>query len=134
MVGQLRFDKGPVSFALQGIFAVDFAFNGGAWQFNVFVFSQLRLGVAGQSLFEMNALGMLQVNSRGFAAVLAVSRKADLSVLRFNFDFTLFVNTTGVDVVYTLPPDLTAILGQMSGTIPAGGYSATSARRPAGRR
>ncbi|MDB5294675.1 MAG: hypothetical protein JWO31_658, partial [Phycisphaerales bacterium] len=126
MVGALRFDKGPVSFALEGVFAVDFKYDSAAgWRFNLFVFSELRLGVAGQQLFQMNALGMLQINDRGFAAVLAISRKADLAVLKFNFDFTLFVNTTGRAVTYTLPPDLTAILGQMSGVIPAGGFSAT---------
>lgn len=127
LVGSLSFNKGPVSFGLNGVFDVDFKQTGSGFKFDVFVFAELHLGIAGQDILKMDALGLLEINDHGFAAMLSISNHADLTVLHFDFDFTLFVNTTGQAVSYTLPSDLTAILGQMSGAVPAsgGGTSAT---------
>ena len=113
VVGTLTLDKGPVDFALDGVFDIDFIYNGGNWTFDIFAFAQLNLSISNVSLFTLDALGLLEVNSNGVAAMLSISSTASSSFLSFDSQFTLFLNTTGQQVVYTLPADLTAILNQV---------------------
>lgn len=116
-VGELTFKKGPIDFILQGVFDIDFKDTAGDWTFDVFAFAELDLGVAGQTILSATAMGLLEINNNGFAAMLSVDVAADASVFTFDFDFTLFTNTTGQDVTYTLPKDLTAIITQMDGQV-----------------
>ena len=112
-VGTFTLDKGPVDFALDGVFDIDFIYNNGNFTFDIFAFAQLNLSIANVNLFTMNALGLLEINDNGVAAMLSISTSSDSSFLSFNSQFTLFLNTTGQQVVYTLPADLTGILGQL---------------------
>ncbi len=120
VVGVLSFKQGPVDFELDGVFDIDFKFDAGNWTFDIFAFAQLNLGIAGQNILKLDALGLVQVDSSGFAAMLSIFDGGNFGVLQFNAQFTLFVNTTGQLVTYTLPPDLTDILEQMSGVVPTG--------------
>ena len=65
--------------------------------------------MAAPNLITFNALGLLIINNSGFAAELAVNADGG-SLVNFDFDFSLFINTTGQDQTYTLPSDLTAII------------------------
>ena len=123
LVGALDVHKGPVSFTLNGVFDVDFKLTGGNFTFDVFAFADMSLGLDGQTLMHMTALGLLEINNDGFAAMLAINAQSNSSVIDRRFDFTLFTNTTGHTVSYRLPDDLTALIGQMDGTRAIGDFT-----------
>ena len=64
------------------------------FQFDMFLFANLDLGVGGQTLFTFDALGLLVINNSGFAAELALMVMANNPIIAFDFNFTLFINTT----------------------------------------
>ncbi len=119
LVGNLTFNKGPVDFGMAGVFDVDFDNTDNGWQFDMFAFAELHLGVAGQTLLTLDGLGLFQITDQGFAAMLAVQSNTDLAVLDFNFNLSMYVNTTGQAVTYTVPNDLVNIIEQVS----AGSFS-----------
>jgi hypothetical protein len=123
LVGRLTLQKGPIDFVLDGVFDIDFMYDqsSGTFSFNMFAFAELSLGIAGQNLFTFDAIGLLVINNDGFAAMFALDATVNTPVLAFDFHFALFVNTTGVQVSYTLPADLVSILNQDSGSTGASG-------------
>jgi hypothetical protein len=122
LVGQLSFDKGPVSFVMAGVFDIDFESTDSGWQFDLFAFAEINLGIDGQTLLSLDGLGLLQINSEGFAAMIAVHTGGDSSILSFDFDFSLYVNTTGSAVTYTIPADLDNII-QATMNLSSGGMT-----------
>lgn len=128
LVGELTFKKGPINFVMGGIFSVDFVYQAAThdFRFDMFVFAHLKLGIGDQTLLTTDALGLLEVSNDGFAAMLAVQVAAGTDagtgkqLFTFDFDFTLFTNTTGREVTYTLPSDLTDIIKQQDGATSAG--------------
>ena len=122
LVGTLAIHKGPVAFDLNGVFDVDFKDDHGAFTFDVFAFAEMNLGIDGQTLMSMTALGLLEINNDGLAAMLAIHAGASSAELDFRFNFTLFTNTTGHAVNYTLPADLTALINQMDGSAALGDF------------
>ena len=123
LVGRLTLQKGPIDFILDGVFDIDFMYDktDGTFTFNLFAFAELTLGIAGQNLFTFDALGLLQINNNGFAAMFALDASVNSPVISFDFHFALFVNTTSAPVSYMLPSDLVAILNQDSGSTEASG-------------
>ncbi|HEY1686787.1 MAG TPA: hypothetical protein VGG19_18645 [Tepidisphaeraceae bacterium] len=121
LVGDLTLQKGPIDFVLAGVFDIDFKYDSGTgdFTFNLFAFAELTLEISGQNLFTFDAIGLIQINNDGFAAMLAVQTSGN-SFVSFNFNFALFVNSTGDTVSYTLPADLVSIINQDSGDIPGG--------------
>ena len=65
------------------------------WQFDLFAFAEINLGIDGQTLLALDGLGLLQINNKGFAAIAGGADRHDSSVLNFDFNFSLYVNTTG---------------------------------------
>ncbi len=119
LVGNLTFNKGPVDFGMAGVFDVDFDDTDNGWQFDMFAFAELHLGVAGETLLTLDGLGLFQITDQGFAAMLAVQSNTNLTVLDFDFNLAMYVNTTGEAVTYTVPNDLVNIIDQVS----AGSFS-----------
>ena len=125
-VGKLSLDKGPIDLTMEGVFDIDFEDVDGNWQFDMFAFAQLDLGVDGQTLLSLDGLGLFQINNDGLAAMLAINTTADSSILKFEFNFDLYLNTTSTAVTYTVPQDLVNIieqvdLGSFSGDIDTSG-------------
>jgi hypothetical protein len=114
LVGNLTFNKGPVDFGMSGVFDVDFDDTDNGWQFDMFAFAELHLGVAGETLLTLDGLGLFQIDDQGFAAMLAVQSNTDLAVLDFDFNLAMYVNTTGQAVTYTVPNDLENIIEQVN--------------------
>lgn len=128
IVGELILKKGPIDFSLGGIFSVDFVYNSATsdFRYDMFVYAELKLGIAGQTLLTTHCLGLLEISNDGFAAMLAVQADSGVdtgtgqTLFDFHFNFTMFTNTTGRDVSYTLPSDLTNIIKQQDGATGAG--------------
>jgi len=113
LAGTLSLDKGPVDFALDGVFDIDFIYNGGDWTFDIFAFAQLNLAVSNvrssrstRWVCSRSTIPALPPCCRfRMAAAIPLSSSSTASYA--------LLNTTGQQVVYTLPSDLTAILNQL---------------------
>jgi len=125
LVGQLVFNAGPISFQMDGVFAIQIQTQPTV-QFDMFLFANLQLGVAGENLFTFNALGLLVINDQGLAAELALNVDGS-GLVSFSVNFSLFVNTTGQDQTYTLPNNLSSIINQVSDSSGSLNYGLLSA-------
>ena len=110
--GNGSFAQSESAFLVEGAFVLEFSAEQG---FNVAVFREgfggtllpatLQLGPTGFRLLEFDVFGFLAIREDGFAANLVLSADASLPLGLASIEGTavLIVNTTGEDVVFTIP-------------------------------
>ena len=110
-----NFDEDESVFRIGGIFVLEFS---AAQGFNVAIFddqggsvvpASLTLGPPDQPLLEFGVLGFLAIRSGGFAADLVLTFDAALpgDLASIKGTAVLIVNTTGRDVIFEIPEDVT---------------------------
>ena len=112
VVAALTFKQGPIAFVLNGVFAIDVGFAG-SLSFDMFADANLDLVIAGTPIVTFRAMGLMVINSQGFAAALQLNLDTDIPDVTFSFEDELAVNTTGSPQSYTLPPNLQTLINQI---------------------